>query len=186
MQPLAPPPRLLNYYRKKPITPYKQAARLDCGGQCSNLLLTSRVIFAILTNMSRPNRKFIALLMAFWLPLCSGYALADSIVMQNTGGNCHGGQQIAHSMQHDSVSLEHMHHVQLAANDHQSADRRDSQPPTCHDICGVCQLACSGFFAVTAIDIAVIEPSSQSFTLLSTEFESVTTAPLDPPPLARV
>jgi hypothetical protein len=136
--------------------------------------------------MSRLSRKIVAVVLAVWLPLFSGYALADSIVMQNMHGDCHGGQQIAHSMQHDSASLQHMHHVQLAANDHQSADRHDSQSSTCNDNCGVCQLACSGYFAVTVIDIAVIEPSSQSFTLFSTEFQSVTTAPLDPPPLARV
>jgi hypothetical protein len=136
--------------------------------------------------MSRLSRKVFAVLLAVWLPLFSGYALADSIVMQNMHGDCHGEQQITHSMQHDSAMLQDMHHVQPAANDHQSAGQQDSQNSTCHDNCGVCQLACSGYFAVTAINVAAIEPSSQSFTLLSTEFQSATVAPLDPPPLARV
>jgi hypothetical protein len=142
--------------------------------------------FAMLCIMSRLSKKVFAMVLAVWLPLFSGYALADSIVMQNMTGDCQGQQQIAHSMQHDSASQQHMHHVQPAANDHQPAGQQDSQNSTCNDNCGVCQLACSGYFAVTAIDIAVIEPSSQSFALFSTEFQSATIAPLDPPPLARV
>jgi hypothetical protein len=142
--------------------------------------------FAMLSLMSHLSRKVVAVLLAIWLPLFSGYALADSIVMQNMRGDCHGGQQIALSMQHDSASHQHMHHVQMSANDHQPAGRHDSQSSTSNDNCGLCQLACSGYFAVTVFDMAAIEPSSQSFTLFSTEFQSVTTAPLDPPPLARV
>lgn len=141
-------------------------------------------IFAMLQTMSRLSRKVVAVLLAVWLPLFSGYAVADSIVMQNMHSDCHGGQQIAHSMQHDSASHQHMDHAKLVVNNHQSAGQHDNQNSTCNDNCGVCQLACSGYIAVTAIDIAAIEPSSQSFTLFSTEFQSVSTAPLDPPPLA--
>jgi hypothetical protein len=150
-------------------------------------LLTLGRIFAMLPAMFQLTRKFLAILLAVWLPLFSGYALADSIVMQNMRGDCYGEQQIAHSAQHDtaihdSASHQHMHHVQLAGSEAQS---HDNQEPAC-DNCGVCQLACSGYFAVTVVDMAAIEPSSQAYTLSSTEFQSVTVTPLDPPPLARV
>jgi len=137
--------------------------------------------------MSRLSRKFVAILLAVWLPLFSGYALADSIVMENMRGDCHGEQQIAHSTQHDTAlhdatSHQHMHQVQLAGSEDQSHGNQDSG---CNN-CGVCQLACSGYFAVAATDLAALEPSSQSFLLFATDFQSFTTAPLDPPPLARV
>jgi hypothetical protein len=135
--------------------------------------------------MFRLPRKFVALLLAVWLPLFSGYALADSIVMQNMHGDCHGAQQVSHPSQHVSDFHQHMHHVELAANEHQPAGQHDSQGSTCNN-CGVCQIACSGYLAAVTIDVVEAQPSSQSFTLFATQFQSVTTAPLDPPPLARV
>jgi hypothetical protein len=136
-------------------------------------------------SMFRLSRKFVAVLLAVWLPLFSGYALADSIVMQNMRGDCHGAQQVAHPSQLDLASHQHMHHAQLAANGDQSAGQHDSQNSPCNNS-GVCQLACSGYLASFAIDMAEAQLSAQSFTLSSTQFQSVTTAPLDPPPLARV
>jgi hypothetical protein len=128
-------------------------------------------------------RKFVAVLLAVWLPLFSGYALADSIVMQNMHGDCHGAQRVSHPSQHVSDLHQHMHHVQLAANEHQSSGQLDSQGSTCNN-CGVCQIACSGYLAAVTIDVVDAQPSSQSFTLFSTQFQSFTSAPLVPPPLA--
>jgi hypothetical protein len=135
--------------------------------------------------MSRLSRKFVAVLLAVWLPFFGGNALAASIVMQSMNGDCHGVQQVLHPSQHVSDLHQHMHQVQLPANDHQSAGQHDSQSPTCNN-CGVCQLACSGYLAAVTIDVAEAQPSSQSFTLSSAQFQSYTSAPLDPPPLARV
>jgi len=129
-------------------------------------------------------RKFVAVLLAVWLPLFSGYALADSIVMQNMHGDCHGAQHVSHPSQHVSDFHQHMHHVQLADNEHQPAGQHDSQG-TNHKNCGVCQIACSGYLAAVTIDVLEAQPSSQSFTLFSTQFQSFTSAPLVPPPLVR-
>lgn len=145
----------------------------------------SRSEFCQAIHMFRLPKKFVAVLLAVWLPLFSGYALADSIVMQNMHGDCHGAQQVSHPSQHVSDLHQHMHHVQLAANDHQSAGQHDSQHSTCNN-CGVCQLACSGYLATVAIKVAEAQPSAQSFTHSSIQFQSVTLTPLDPPPLARV
>jgi hypothetical protein len=144
--------------------------------------------------MFRPFRKFIAVLLAIWLPLFSGNALAASIVMQSINGDCHiaVAQQVSHRSQPVSASHQHMHHAQLAANPDQSAGHQEqqnsphhSQNSSCNN-CGVCQLACSGYLAAVAINVAEAQPSAQSFTLSSTQFQSITSAPLDPPPLARV
>jgi hypothetical protein len=131
------------------------------------------------------NRKFVAVLLAVWLPLFSGYALAESIVMQSMHGDCHDMQQVSHPSQHVSASHQHMHHTQLATGEDQSAGSHHNQNSTCNN-CGLCQLACSGYFAVAVIHMALIEPSAQTFTIFSTQFQSVTSPPLDPPPLARV
>lgn len=126
------------------------------------------------------------MLLAVWLPLFSGYALADSIVMQNMHGDCHGAEQVSHPPRQVSDLHQHMHQVQLAASEHHSAGQHDSQNSTCNNNCGICQLACSGYLAAVTIDVVEAQPSSQTFTLFATQFQSVTTAPLDPPPLARV
>ena len=129
-------------------------------------------------------RKFVAVLLAVWLPMFSGYALADSIVMQSMKGDCHGAQQVSNPSQQVSNVHQHMHHVQPGASEHQSAGLHDSQSPTCNDHCGVCQIACSGYLAAVIMVVIEAQPSSQSFTLVSTQFQSFTSAPLVPPPLA--
>jgi hypothetical protein len=127
--------------------------------------------------------KLVAVLLAVWLPLFSGYALADSIVMQNMHGDCHGAQQDSRPSQHVSDLHQHMHHAQLPANEHQSAGQHDNQGSSCKN-CGVCQIACSGYLAAVTLDVVDAQPSSQTFTLFSTQFQSFTSAPLVPPPLA--
>jgi len=133
--------------------------------------------------MLRLPRKFAALLLAVWLPLFSGNALAASIGMQSMNGDCHMAQQASHPSQQVSASHQHMHHAQLAANEDQSAGLHHSQSSSCNN-CGVCHLACSGYLAAVTINVADVQPSAQSFTLSSTQFQSFTSAPLDPPPLA--
>jgi ferredoxin len=134
--------------------------------------------------MLRLPRKFAALLLAVWLPLFSGNALAASIGMQSMNGDCHMVQQASHpSQQQVPASHQHMHHAQLAASEDQSAVPHHSQSSSCNN-CGVCHLACSGYLAAVTINVADVQPSAQSFTLSSTQFQSFTSAPLDPPPLA--
>lgn len=137
--------------------------------------------------MIRLARKCVAILLVVWLPLFSGYALADSIIMQNMGDECPAAvaQQVSNRLQPVSALPLQMHHDQMAASMDQSVCHHHGQY-SAHKKCGVCQLTCSGYMASLAIDLAATEPAAQSFTLSSTQFQSVTTVPLDPPPLARV
>jgi hypothetical protein len=128
------------------------------------------------------DRKFVAILLAIWLPLFSGYALADSLVVQNIKGDCHGAQHVTTSSQHELVLHQHMLHVQPTADMHPPASQHDNQGSTCNN-CGVCQIACSGYLAAVTIDVVDAQPSSLSFMIFSAQFQSFTSAPLDPPPL---
>jgi hypothetical protein len=106
-------------------------------------------------------------------------------------GDCHTAQTGAHHSHHVSTAHQHMQHMQLAANQAQATGLHDQQNSPhdqqnfAHKNCGVCQLACSGYLATVAITVADAQPSALSFTLASTQFQSITSAPLDPPPLAR-
>jgi hypothetical protein len=127
-------------------------------------------------------RKFVAVLLAIWLPLFSGNALAASILMQSNNADCHTAQPVSDCSQ--SASHQHMHHMQLAAHQEQQNSPHDQQD-SAHKNCGVCHLACCGYLAAVAIEVAEAQPSAQLFTPSSTQFQSFTPAPLDPPPLAR-
>jgi len=132
--------------------------------------------------MLRLPRKFAAVLLAVWLPLFSGNALAASIVMRAASGDCDVVQPVSHPSQHISAPHQHMHHHQLAAN-HDQAPAHQQQHSSCNN-CGVCQVACSGYLAAVTINVADAQPAAQSFTLSTSQFQSFTSAPLDPPPLA--
>jgi hypothetical protein len=145
----------------------------------------------------RLPRKVIAVLLAIWLPLFSGNALAASIAMQSMSGDCHVVKPVA--VQHGTApsSANHSHlastthqHMQLAADrstvlQAQQSHQHDQQDPA-HNDCGVCQLACCGYLAAVTIVVAQIHLSGQLFAPASMQFQSITSAPLDPPPLARV
>jgi len=134
-------------------------------------------------TMLRLSRKFVAVLLAVWLPLFSGNALAASIGMHADSGDCDVMQPVSHLSQHDSASHQRMHHHQLAANQEQQNIPHHQRHSSCNH-CGVCQVACSGYLAAVTINVADARPAAQSFTLSTSQFQSFTSAPLDPPPLA--
>lgn len=146
--------------------------------------------FCHAANVIRPIRQFVAVLLAIWLPLFSGNALAASVAMQSTRGDCHPvAAQVAlqsheHHMHHDATTPP-LHIDQLDASQDQSAGQHDPQDSSCKD-CGVCHFACSGFLANAAIEITEAGFSTQVYAASSTPFQSFTSAPLDPPPLSRV
>lgn len=164
--------------------------------ECSELCLSDRVGFAMLyifdrtpglcqaTLMLHTVGKFIAVILAIWLPLFSGNALAVSVAMQSMGGGQHSvvaqqGEPDAHCA---STVQQHTQHARLAADQDQSAGHQDQ--PAGED-CGTCHLACCGYMAAASIEVMDAQPSDRLFTLLSTQFQSITSTPLDPPPLAR-
>lgn len=128
--------------------------------------------------MTRLSKRFVAVLLAVWLPLFSGNVLAAAITMQSMSGDCH----VAQSAVIQPVA-QHSHHnmnQQMQQHDHQN-----DQPQTSHKDCGVCQFAGSGYLAAVIIEVAAMQMSALSFTPAPAQFQSHTSAPLDPPPLAR-
>lgn len=140
--------------------------------------------------MLRPFRQFVAVLLAIWLPLFSGNALAASVVMQSASIDCHPAvvQVAAQSHDHHVATGHHhasLHDEQIAEIQDQAAGQHDQQNSSCKD-CGICHFACSGFLANFATEVMEIRPLAQVYVSSSTLFQSFTSAPLDPPPLSRV
>jgi hypothetical protein len=132
------------------------------------------------------NRKLAAVFLAIWLPLFSGNALAVSIAMQSTSGDCHPAQLSRYHTQHaDTTMHQHMQHAGHHLQQSLQHDQQNVQQSPSHNDCGVCQLACCGYMATVAIDVAEIKPPAQQFALSSTQFQSFNSAPLVPPPLDR-
>ena len=127
-------------------------------------------------------KQFIAVLMAIWLPLFSGSALAATIPMQITNGDCHPVVVLAnehvlhHATQHDDHA---------ASSPGHATGQQDHQNSSCKD-CSVCHFACSGYLVTAAIDASDILISSQKYHASPVLFQSYSSAPLDPPPLSRV
>ncbi len=119
--------------------------------------------------MSYLVRKYIAVLLAVWLPLFSGSALAASVSMQMPHGAC---QDMA-AMQDDQPHSDQ-------SDDQQHSDQHDS---SC-SACGVCHLACSGYLGVQQINGIETMQSVSSSTPYLFSFHSITSTPLVPPPLA--
>lgn len=134
--------------------------------------------------MSRTFGKFIAVILAIWLPLFSGNALAVSVAMQSMGGDCHSAaaQQDELKPHCASTVQQHAHHEQLAADTELSAGHQDQ--PAGED-CGTCHLACCGYLAAVSIEVMGAQPSALLYLPATAQFQSITSTPLDPPPLAR-
>jgi len=138
--------------------------------------------FCQAAHMIRSIKKFIAVSIAIWLPLFSGNVLAVSVAMQAMGSDCHPAavQQDEHQLHHAAAAQ----HYQDAVDQDQSFCMHDQQDSACGNT-GICHLACSGYLAAASIKLVDVRPFAQSFTLSSTQFQSVAITPLDPPPLAR-
>lgn len=136
------------------------------------------------------TRKLIAVLMVLWLPLSSGSALAASVAMQAGAGHCAPTAMMEEHQSHlvsshdHSTPAQHMSHA--AHHEVQAYDSGQELPqdPSCKN-CGVCHLACCGYLAAEAGAVMQLLVAGQAFTMISTSFQSVSFAPLDPPPLTR-
>jgi hypothetical protein len=134
-------------------------------------------------------KKLVAVLLAIWLPLFSGNALAASVPMQMANGNCHPvvAQSNKHALHHDTA-LHHQvspHDGQTASSQSHATVQQDQQNSSCKD-CSVCHFACSGYLVTAAIDASEILLSSQKYHASPVLFQSYSSVPLDPPPLSRV
>jgi hypothetical protein len=132
--------------------------------------------------MSRSIKKLVAVLIAIWLPLFSGNALAVSVGMQSMGGDCRAvaARQDERSLHHASISQ----HFQSAADQDQSSCLHDQQDSGCGSS-GICHLACSAYLATASIKEVVALSFAQSFVPSLTQFQSIALTLLDPPPLTR-
>jgi len=140
--------------------------------------LTATPNFESLRDMSRITRKWIALLLLFWMPLSGASVLATSVSMQAGQGACHEAAMPAMSHGDSAAS----HHSDAVAAQHEQTDETSGN--LCSN-CGVCHLACSVYLSVPDI-VALTQHSTISNTPYLFAFHSVVSTPLVPPPLARV
>lgn len=129
--------------------------------------------------MSRLTRKFVAVLMLLWLPLSSGSALAASLAMQLQQGECHESVEMM-SMSHDDM----MNH-DMMMHDHEASQVSDESDSGC-TACGVCHLACTAYIDTPVVALPLSDFSSQAVNSITATLVSHLSAPLVPPPLARV
>lgn len=141
--------------------------------------------------MSYPFRKLIVVLLAIWLPLFTGNALAMSIVMQSPGKACHV-KAAPQAVQHQQHAADHLHHhmdMTMSMSGDATADQQsahfDEQGHGDKD-CGICHLACCSYLAAVSSKLLSLPFVTSQFTLTSLQFQSISLTPLDPPPLARV
>ena len=114
-------------------------------------------------------------MLLLWLPIFTGNALAASIVMQMPAGHCHD----------ESMQMADMDMGDMDMSDHDMSASADDQDSGCNS-CSVCHFACTGYLAVATATITPTQRFSGEITPYLVDFHSFTSAPLLPPPLARV
>lgn len=129
--------------------------------------------------MIRSFRKFIAVFMLLWLPLSSGSALAASLAMQLQQGECHESAEMM-SMSHEDM-MDH----DMMQHEHEAMQANNEGDSGC-TACGVCHLACTAYLDTPVVAMQLAAPASQAVSSIPETFVSHLSAPLDPPPLARV
>ena len=130
--------------------------------------------------MSRLVKKFIAVLLAVWLPLFVGNALAESVVMQSKGGSCHttaAPQNVQHA-HHLSSALQHADH------DGMTSSQNDPQNSSCNSH-AICHLACCGYVAGSVFRVVAEQQTNRAITPYLVASYTLTLPLFDPPPLAR-
>jgi hypothetical protein len=117
------------------------------------------------------------------LPLFSGNALAESVVMHSKGGACHAAvaQQSVHQPHQASAQPHHMH---IAANHALSSSHHDQQNSSCKDH-AACHLACCGYVAGSVSVIIAAQQENRIFAPYLDAPRTLTLPLFDPPPIAR-
>jgi hypothetical protein len=115
--------------------------------------------------MSVSVRKFVAVLLAFWLPLFSGGVLAVSVSMQMPHGTCHEMMQDIHQPVHSH------------------SDQPSGPHNTKCEQCSICHLACGNYLGMQEIRHSDDMQVCRIATPYLLSFYSITSTPLLPPPL---
>lgn len=135
--------------------------------------------------MSSFRKKIFVVLLAIWLPLFSGSALAMSMLLQKTGGDCKTGMQLdAHATKNAVANHHHQAHNASMDQQFDQAEQNNSDSD-CNNV-GVCHAACGGYLATYTIPKMEVLSSAHTYGVTVTQFQSYTSVPLDPPPLSRV
>ncbi|MDD2722305.1 MAG: DUF2946 domain-containing protein [Gallionella sp.] len=134
--------------------------------------------------MTHSARKFVAVLLALWLPLFSGSVMAASVTMQLDMGSSHHrtSDQTDESAMMDMQPGDtcDMAVVSPKVQDHAAA--HDHQDHQC-SACGICHLACSGYIAMSGLSDLSVQQGGATSSGYLLSFESTTSIPLLPPPL---
>jgi ferredoxin len=132
-------------------------------------------------------RKFIAVLLALWLPLFSGSVLAASVSMQFHAGQSHSEQALNEAIADMQQDMQHGDSCeqQFVGSSDAHAATHDHHDKKC-TACGVCHLACSGYLAVSDLSGLTRQQPDSVLTTYLLSFNSVSSIPLLPTPLARV
>lgn len=97
-----------------------------------------------------------------------------------------GAKPGQHHMQSGpSVTHQHMQSAESAANQDQPAQTHEQQNSSCNNA-GVCHFACIGYLATVVAKMMEAQSLVQTYIPFSSQFQSITSIPLDPPPLVRV
>jgi hypothetical protein len=134
--------------------------------------------------MPHPIKKFIALLLAIWLPLFSGSALAGAVAMQAKGGDCHVAVTQLNEHYPHHISTTHEHQGQLAANSDLPSGQQDQPNTSCKNH-AICHLACCGYVANSILTIVAEQQPDRAFTPYLVTPRTLTLPLFDPPPITR-
>jgi hypothetical protein len=137
--------------------------------------------------MSQIARKFIAVLLALWLPLFSGSVLAASVSMQFHAGQSHSEHalnEVIPDMQQDMQYGDSCEQQFVGSSDTHAAPH-DHHDKKCA-ACGVCNIACGGYLAVSDLSGLIAQQPDSVLTVYLLSFNTITSSRLLPPPLARV
>ncbi len=123
-------------------------------------------------------KKFIVVLIAIWLPLFAGNALAVSVSMQLIAGGSHE-VQVREVKQHHSDEVVTPHSAPPLVEYMAEGDCGDHYA----GCSSVCAFACTAYAVTVNVEVAKITSSVQSPMSVSLQFISTTFKPLLPPPL---
>lgn len=135
--------------------------------------------------MLRISKKLIALLLAVWLPLFSGSALAESIAMQSKmGGDCHVAADRENGHHALIASNAHEHHAQPAGDSVVFISHGEEPDSSCNTH-SLCHFASCGYVANSALPTVAAQQPGKAFTPYLVTLRTLTLPLFDPPPLVR-